>query len=408
MSSVDRLIKKYAPEGVAYRTLGDIARTIPGLSGKTKTDFSEGNARYVSYKNAFANPSVDLHAADFVKVAPTERQNELRLGDVVITGSSENSEDVGMSSVVVQEPSESLYLNSFCFAVRFDDPDLLLPDFSKHLFRGHFVRSQIRRSASGVTRINISKPRFLKTLLPVPPLDVQREIVRVLDSFADLEASLEAEIGQRRQLAEPLLRVRSGSLHNKPSSRAQRVSTFARQYIQPVRVEQDSEYVNLGVKWYGEGVFARAAKPGSSIAAKTLYGVQAGQFIYNRMFVTEGSFGTVPSELANGVVSNEFPVFDIDQSIVLPEWLHLYFRDPFVVSQVARQAEGGTKSRRRWKEEQFLDFEIELPDLEEQKRVVGLARAFDELNDQLRAELAARRKQYYYYRDKLLSFEEAS
>jgi type I restriction enzyme S subunit len=161
------------------------------------------------------------------------------------------------------------------------------------------------------------------------------------------------------------------------------------------------------VKWYGEGVFAREAKLGSTIAAKTLYGVQAGQFIYNRMFVTEGSFGTVPAELANGVVSNEFPVFDIDTSIVLPEWLHLYFRDPFVVTQVARQAEGGTKSRRRWKEEQFLQFEVEVPELEEQERVVRLARAFEELNEGLHAELAARRKQYEYYRDKLLTFEEA-
>ncbi|QYF88508.1 hypothetical protein [Arthrobacter sp. PAMC25284] len=46
--------------------------------------------------------------------------------------------------------------------------------------------------------------------------------------------------------------------------------------------------MNLGVKWYAEGVFARELQPDADMKATSLYQVREGQFIYNRMFATEG------------------------------------------------------------------------------------------------------------------------
>ena len=131
------------------------------------------------------------------------------------------------------------------------------------------------------------------------------------------------------------------------------LGSIATQYVDRVQVQPDATYVNLGVKWYGEGAFAREPKTGKDIKAKILYRVKPGQFIYNRMFVTEGAFGIVTPDLADGVVSNEFPVYDLDSKRVLPEWLLLRFQDPSTVQAVAAEATGGTKSRRRWKENQF-------------------------------------------------------
>ena len=199
MSRMEDLIEQLCPSGVPFYSLLDVSRTVPGLSGKTKTDFDGGNARYVSYKNVFANLAVDQSAQDFVRIGPAERQNQVRSGDVIITGSSESLDEVGLSSVVLTEPAESLYLNSFCFMVRFNDPQLMDPGFTKHLFRAESIRSQIRRTASGVTRINVSKPRFMKVRIPVPPLPVQREVADILDTFAVLEAVLEAELEARRR-----------------------------------------------------------------------------------------------------------------------------------------------------------------------------------------------------------------
>ena len=66
----------------------------------------------------------------------------------------------GMSSVMTTRPDGDLYLNSFCFGFRMNDRALLLPDFMKFLFRSEEIRKQIIKTASGVTRFNVSKKRF--------------------------------------------------------------------------------------------------------------------------------------------------------------------------------------------------------------------------------------------------------
>lgn len=413
MSRIDKLIAEYCPGGVPFCELSEISRTLPGLSGKTKADFSDGNARYVSYKNAFANIAVDQSAQDLVKVGPGEKQNSLQIGDVVITGSSESLDEVGMSSVVDVEPGEPLYLNSFCFIVRFDDASILLPGFSKYLFRADSVRSQIRRTASGVTRINVSKPRFMKIRIPVPPLAVQQEIVRILDQFTQLEAELEAELAARLKQRDALSANFEVSLRDSKSAgvRAATLGELCQEVIEPVAIEPDQSYVSLGVKWNGEGVLVRDTKPGHEIKAKVLYRVCPGQLVYNRMFVVEGSFAVVPEDVVGAVVSGEFPLFDINENKVDPYWLINFLCSRYTLSRIEREVTGterGTmKSRRRWKSNQFAAFTLQLPPLEEQKRTVRVLRLCDELIGSLRAELAARTKQSAYYRDKLLTFEES-
>ncbi|WP_431230474.1 restriction endonuclease subunit S [Paenarthrobacter nicotinovorans] len=415
-SAIGELIAALCPQGVQFTALEDIADTVSGLNGKSKIDFSGGSARYVSYKNAFANLAVDQEAQDFVQLATGERQNQLREGDIVFTGSSESLDEVGMSSVVLIEPEEPLYLNSFCFAVRLRRPEILDPRFSMYLFRSTPVRRQICASASGVTRINVSKRRFMKTRVPLPPLRVQHEIVRILDSFTKLEAELELELDARQRQRLALART----LPNAPYSLAPgpntsdlvRLGDVATQYVSPLRVQPDIAYTNLGVKWYGEGAFAREPKPGSVIKGKTLYKVKPQQFIYNRMFVTEGSFAVVTPELANGVVSNEFPVYDLDTSRVLPEWLLLYFKDAFTLKRIEGEVtgteRGSTKSRRRWKEDQFESFEIELPSIPAQQEVLKVIGTASALEAALNDELTLRRRQYEYYRDRLLEFVEVT
>lgn len=156
-----------------------------------------------------------------------------------------------------------------------------------------------------------------------------------------------------------------------------RLGDLATQYMAPFSVVADEEYVNLGVKWYAEGVFARESKLGATIKGSRLFRVKPQQFIYNRMFATEGSFALVPGELASGVVSNEFPVFDLDKSAIVPEYLAFYFQQRNVWEFVAQECVGTTKSRSRWKEERFLAHQISLPPLPEQRRIVDLIGALD-------------------------------
>lgn len=149
------------------------------------------------------------------------------------------------------------------------------------------------------------------------------------------------------------------------------------QSADPVPIRPDASYTNLGLRMYGGGVFAREEKPGSQIKAKQLFRVRPGQFIYNRLFAGGGSFGVVRDDHANGVVSNEFPTFDVDASRLSVEYLHLYFQRPDVWETVSEQCIGTTQTRLRWKEDRFNAYAIPLPPVHEQRRIVDLIGTLD-------------------------------
>lgn len=186
-----------------WATLSEIGSLYGGLTGKSKEDFGSGNALYVSYMNVLNNIRTNTSPDDSVTVKEGERQNRVRRGDVLFTSSSETPDEVGMSSVTTAEPKAPLYLNSFCFGFRLNDSNLLFPDFAKHLFRAKVMRAQIVQTANGVTRFNVSKERFRKLRVPIPPREEQQRIAAILDKFAalvnDLSSGLPAELKARRQ-----------------------------------------------------------------------------------------------------------------------------------------------------------------------------------------------------------------
>lgn len=393
MSRIDDLIAEYCPDGVAFRPLSEIANTVSGLSGKTKADFSGGNARFISYKNAFANLAVDQGANDFVALRPGERQNCLRRGDVVITGSSESLDEVGMSSVVTTEPIENLYLNSFCFALRFNDSGILLSDFSKYLFRSESLRKYIRATASGVTRINISKARFMKISIPVPPLQVQREIVRILDQFTQLEAELEAELEARRRqyehyrenlLATDFARSRSKRLDELFDLRAGK-------FIAASKIVPNANNVHSVPCYGGGGLRGYVTEPNQQgdLVLVGRQGALCGNVkrASGKFYATEHSVVVTPLD---GV--------DIRWTFHLLTSMNL---NQYASKSAQPGLAVGTLNK----------LVVEVPSLDDQIHVGAILDEFDALVNDLSvglpAELAARRKQYEYYRDRLLTFEEA-
>lgn len=157
-----------------------------------------------------------------------------------------------------------------------------------------------------------------------------------------------------------------------------RLGDVTTQVRKSFKVEPSKSYVSLGLRMYGNGVFARDSKLGSEIKGSTLYQVTAGQFIYNRMFAAGGSFGLVSEELAHGVVSNEFPTFDVHEDRLLASYLELVFSLPQTWAQVEVECTGTTKSRLRWKESSFANFRVNLPPLAEQRRIVDLIGSLDD------------------------------
>lgn len=177
------------PEGWRVVKLGEIGSIYNGLSGKSKDDFGNGEP-YIPYMNIFSNNTINPNWLEYVSISPDENQNAVKYGDVFFTTSSETPEEVGMSSVLLDDIGTA-YLNSFCFGFRLNDFNALLPDYAKFLFRGQAVRKSIVVFAQGSTRFNLSKTNLLKRLhLALPPISEQKEIANILTSVDEKMKSL--------------------------------------------------------------------------------------------------------------------------------------------------------------------------------------------------------------------------
>lgn len=159
------------------------------------------------------------------------------------------------------------------------------------------------------------------------------------------------------------------------------VGTLVRKVTTRVKVDPDNEYKMAGVRWYGEGVFHRETVSGDAMSASQVTPLVAGALIYNRLFAWKASFAVVPPELADCYVSNEFPQFIPNAARITPEYLYLFCTRETTIRAVNAASTGSSAvSRNRFKEEEFLSFEISLPPMVEQKAIVALWRkAQDEI-----------------------------
>lgn len=137
-------------------------------------------------------------------------------------------------------------------------------------------------------------------------------------------------------------------------------------------VDPAKPYRSLGVRLDGGGPFIRGMKLGSQIAAKNLFRVCTGDFIYSRLFAWRGAFGVINDSMDGCYVSGEFPAFVVNREQADPQFLLLWFRLRRTLERVESLCSGGTPlTRNRFKEHFFLDMSIPLPPLDAQRRVVA-------------------------------------
>ncbi len=187
--------------------LDSIGSTYNGLTGKSKEDFGRGKP-YIPYKTVFNRSKININQLEYVEVEETEKQNQVKYGDIIFTTSSETPEEVGMSSVLLDNV-DTLYLNSFCFGYRLNDFNTLIPEFAQYVFRSSVFRKRLLKLAQGSTRFNLSKNEVLKIKLKFPKIEEQKKIASILmtfDSEIDIhERELQALKKQKKGLEQLLL-----------------------------------------------------------------------------------------------------------------------------------------------------------------------------------------------------------
>ena len=400
MSRIDDLIAEYCPDGVKHQTLGEIGEFIRG-NGIQKRDFQDSGFGCIHYGQIYTYYGLFAdHTKSFIDPNLAEKRKKAYKGDLVIATTSENEEDVCKACAWLGEEPIAISGDAYIFRHHQN------PKYMSYCFQSELFQSQKKKYITGTKVLRVNGDAMAKIHVPVPPLPVQEEIVRILDSFSSLEAELEAELEARRKqyayyrnelltfervvtvcIQDICVRICSGGT---PSSKRHdyydgNVPWLRTQDIDFNVINQTSATIS------DEGLRNSAAQwiPANCVIV-AMYGATAAKVAVNSIPLT-----------TNQACCN----LQIDETKADVRYVFHWLSNEY--EHLKALGEG---SQSNINAKKVKSYPISLPPLEEQRRIVSILDRFDKLTNDLSsglpAEIEARRKQYEYYRDRLLSFDE--
>lgn len=402
MSRIDDLIAEYCPDGVKHQTLGEIGEFIRG-NGIQKRDFQDSGFGCIHYGQIYTYYGLFAdHTKSFIDPNLAEKRKKAYKGDLVIATTSENEEDVCKACAWLGEEPIAISGDAYIFRHHQN------PKYISYCFQSELFQSQKKKYITGTKVLRVNGDAMAKIHVPVPPLPVQEEIVRILDSFSSLEAELEAELEARRKqyayyrnelltfdrervitacIQDICTRICSGGT---PSSKRHdyydgNVPWLRTQDIDFNVINQTSATIS------DEGLKNSAAQwiPANCVIV-AMYGATAAKVAVNSIPLT-----------TNQACCN----LQIDESKADVRYVFHWLSNEYEHLKALGE---GSQSNINAKKVRL--YPISLPPFEEQQRIVSILDRFDKLTNDLSsglpAEIEARRKQYEYYRDRLLSFDE--
>ena len=184
------MIQQLCPDGVEYKKLGEIGAFTRG-SGIQKKDFVEDGKPCIHYGQVYTYYGLSATVTkSFISEELYAGRKKANKGNLVIATTSENEEDVCKCVAWLGDEPCAVSGDAYIFS---HDQN---PKYVAYLFCSKQFQEQKKRYITGTKVLRVSGDSMAKIELPFPPLEIQREIVRVLDSFAELEAELEARKAQ--------------------------------------------------------------------------------------------------------------------------------------------------------------------------------------------------------------------
>ena len=360
MNKINVLINQLCPNGVCFRKLEDVAEIGTG-SHNTNEGLTEG--KYPFYVRS--QEPLRLDSYDYDETA-------------IITA----GDGVGVGKVFhFVEGKYSLHQRAYRIHVVSEDVEpMFLFHYMKSTFLAYIEKSMFKGSVASIRR-----PMLNEYMLPVPPLEVQREIVRVLDSFTLLTAELTAELTARKKQYEYYRDVLL-------SPTDESVDNVLLSDIAKIRNGKDYKHLKEGkYPVFGSG------------------GVMTyvNEYMYDKPSVLIPRKGSLSNLFyLDAPFWNVDTVFytEIDNNRVVPKYLfYLLQREHLEDLNTA----GGVPSLTQTV---LNKVQLRIPSLDKQNKVVECLDNFDRICSDLKiglpAEIEARQKQYEYYRDLLLTFAE--
>lgn len=366
---IDRLVAELCPDGVEYRPLSDVVEKNygGGTPSKAKEEYWGGDIPWASVG--------DL-SNDLMEVLDTRS----KITPAGVSGSSTNVVPAGAVIVAIKIAPGKMKIAGVDLAINQDIRGLVLNDLMNARFLTYYFRT-LRFAGHGTIVKSITNKRLMDTEVPVPPLEIQAAIVEILDKFTNLEAELEAEL-EARTLQYEYYR---DSLFEALDCPRVPLDSFAK--IKNGKTYKDFGAGNIPV--YGSGGIMTYVDR-SSYDKPTVLIPRKGSL--GNLFYLEEPFWNVDTIFYT----------EIDEEQVIPKFLYYFLKTAHLEDL---NTAGGVPSLTQKVLNKVL---IPVPSLEEQQRIVDILDRFDaltsSLSEGLPAELAARRSQYEYYRDQLLTF----
>ena len=408
---------------------------------KGKEFFGKG-VPFISYVNVYKLDR--LQEENIIeKVDLTEDEIErfsVIKGDVLFTRTSEVKEEVGYSSVVIEDLENTVF-NGFTIRARLKNRGILLPEYSAHLFRCHEIRKEIIKRTSFTTRASLSGQELGKVKVVIPPLSLQNKIVKVLDKFqillSDTKGLIPEEIEQRQKqyeyYREKLLTfdVECDSTHARTHARTAVVTNNyydilrgAAKYVGIVLEDKVIEY-RLGdiAEYSSSRISAEELDTFNYVGVDNLlkdkYGREDSEYVpqtgssirFERSNILIGNIRPYLrkiwySDRVGGTNGDVLAINVKDKKIVDSRYLYHALADERFFEYNIKYSKGAKMPRGDKKK--IMEYKFSIPPLHVQQHVVSILDKFDtlvnDLKEGLPKEIEQRQKQYEYWREFLLNF----
>lgn len=410
MSKLEELIQKYCPDGVEYKPLGKICNIKGriGFRGYTRDDqVKEGEGALSLSPSNIQGGQMDYTKGTYITWAKYEESPEIKTynGDIILCKTA----SVGKVALVKDLPYKAT-INPQLVVLK--DIQCSAP-FLTYVLGTDVVQRKIFSMAGVGSVPNIPQKALAEIEIPIPPLPVQEELVRVLDTFTELQAELQAELQKRLQQYE----YYKWSVLESLSCPTKHITDVA---LVKARVGWQrlttAEYQTTGDYYLITGTdFKNGFIDFESCVyvSKERYEMDPNIIVGKGdiLITKDGTLGKVaflaeepkkPTTLNSGV----FRIHTTDPQ-VSPRYLFHYFTSKYFTDFVNSVKTGSTIPHLT--QQGLVSLNIPIPSLEEQNRVVSILDRFDTLTNDLvaglPAEIEKRRRQYEFYRDKLLTFK---
>ena len=387
MNTIEKLLAELCPEGVVFKELGNVCEIADNKRRPVKSGLRvPGKIPYYGANNIQDYVEGFTHDGEYVLLA------------------EDGSADLRNYSV--QYATGKFWANNHVHVIR--GTDEVLNRFLFHWFR----HMDFVPFLSGGTRTKLTKAKMLEIQIPIPPIAIQQEIVRILDTFTTLEAELEAELEARKKQYEYYrdeLLTFGEDVVWKTLGEVARILRGASPRPIAKYITNDED----GIPWIKIGDTSPSSKYVNRTAQKiTPEGAKKSRVLKKGDFIMSNSMSFGRPHILNidGAIHDGWVSIGDFGDKLNSDYLFHYLSSDSVQSYWFSKINSGSVSNLN--ADIIKTLQIPIPPLAEQERIVAILDKFDTLvNDisvGLPAELNARRTQYEYYRNKLLSFEEAS